>query len=279
MDEQISGKKEFGEFNDFKNGQYAYLKTLSSKSNAIYNFLLIALIVLIASLPFIKVQIAGHAFFVMQNKPSIETIYSPIAGRVIAVRIIENSVVNSRDTALVIDAAPALGNGPKMGDNSNGSVIAGKLPQGAVAVLSNVSGVATLLEGTQVGAYVQAGQKLAELLPDSNLTAICYLAPSDMAYLKPGQQIKLQMDAYNYYDWGMLAATVTEVKRNVAMIENQPFYAVHCKLEKSFLTRKNGYSGTIVKGMTGRASFEKGDKSLWQLLFTKASEWFNPNAN
>lgn len=261
---------EVNTFGDYKNEQYAYLRTLSPKSNAIYNFLVIALIVLIAALPFIHVQIGGHAYFVIQPKPPIETIYSATAGKIRKLNITDNKLVQLGDTLATIEQGPInVATNPAPG-------LSETFPKDR-PVVANVSGVGNIVEGLQVGTYVQGGQKLAEILPDSSLTAVCYIAPNEIAYFKEGQEINLQLDAFNYNEWGMLGATVVEIKKNVAIVENRPFYVVHCKIARPYMALKNGYQGAIVKGMTGRANFQKSKRTLWQLLFTKVSEWFNPN--
>ncbi len=146
-------------------------------------------------------------------------------------------------------------------------------------MLANVSGTGYKSEGIQVGTFVQSGQKVAEIIPDSNLIATCLVSPKDIGFIKEKQQVKLQIDAYNYYDWGMLEGSVFEIVKDVSILENKPYYIVHCKMNKTFLSLKNGYKGTIIKGMTARANFKLTRKSLWQLLFTHLNDWLNPSHN
>ncbi len=146
-------------------------------------------------------------------------------------------------------------------------------------VTANVSGIGYKEEGIQLGAFVQSGQRIAEIVPDSFLIAVCYVSPKDIGFIKEGQRVQLQIDAYNYFEWGMLNGTVFEVAKDVNIVQNKPFYAVKCKVDKSFLTLKNGYRGIIMKGMTGRANFYLTTRSLWHLLFSSINDWLNPKAN
>ncbi|WP_169704811.1 HlyD family efflux transporter periplasmic adaptor subunit [Runella slithyformis] len=60
--------------------------------------------------------------------------------------------------------------------------------------------------GKYEGSFVQAGEALGVLSPDSSLLVECYVKPSDMGLLKLNQQALFQMDALNYREWGWLGA-------------------------------------------------------------------------
>lgn len=147
------------------------------------------------------------------------------------------------------------------------------------AVIANISGTGYNTEGIQVGTFVQGGQKIAEIIPDNNLIAICLVSPKDIGYIKENQKVRLQIDAYNYYDWGTINGFVSEIIKDVSIVDNKPFYIVHCRINKTYLTLKNGYKGNLIKGMTGRANFNLTTRTLWQLLFTNVNEWLNPKQN
>jgi HlyD family secretion protein len=147
------------------------------------------------------------------------------------------------------------------------------------AVIANISGTGYTAEGIQNGSFVQSGQKVGEIIPNNNLIAVCLISPKDIGFIKKNQKLRLQIDAYNYYDWGILNATVTEIVKDVSIVDNKPFYVIHCKMEKTFLTLQSGYKGSVIKGMTGRANFNLTTKTLWQLLFTNLNDWLNPNQN
>lgn len=146
-------------------------------------------------------------------------------------------------------------------------------------VIANTMGVSFKTDGIQEGSFVQAGQEIAEIVPDTGLIAACLVLPKDIAYIKKGQPVKVQIDAFNYYEWGTLQGTVFEVYKDVNIINNQPYYIVRCKLNRNYLTLRNGYHGALINGMTGKTFFFLGRKSLWQLAFTKVSEWFSPRQN
>lgn len=147
------------------------------------------------------------------------------------------------------------------------------------AVVANTSGTGYNAEGIRNGTFVQGGQKVADIIPDGNLIAVCLVSSNDIGFIKKNQKVRLQIDAYNYYDWGTLEGSVSEIIKDVSIIENRPFYRVHCKIDKTFLTLKSGYKGNLIKGMSGRANFSLTTSTLWQLLFTSIDEWLNPKQN
>lgn len=146
-------------------------------------------------------------------------------------------------------------------------------------VIANISGITYKMEGIQMGTFLQSGQKVAEINPNTGLIISCLVSPKDIGFIKEKQKIQVQIDAYNYYDWGMLNGSVYEIVKEVTVVQNTPYYTVYCKMDKPFLSMKNGFQGKIIKGMTGRANFILTKRTLWQLLFSKTSEWLNPKSN
>lgn len=262
-------EKDIKEYRPQMHVQYTYMKTLSLRSNAFYSFLLLAIIVVFAVLPFVYVEVSTSAPISIQSKQPKETVFAPAGGKITYWGFASNQPIHKGDTIYqysqeLFGLQPS---NPTASSTRKGYVIA------------NISGTGHIAEGLQLGSYIQGGQKVAEILPDSGLLAVCYVSPRDIAFVRPGQNVQLQIDSYNYYDWGMLNGSVTEIFKDLVFIENRPFYIVHCKMERDFLTLKNGYVGKLLKGMTGKANFIQGKKSLWQLLFTKVNEWFNPKAS
>ncbi|WP_169704813.1 hypothetical protein [Runella slithyformis] len=59
-------------------------------------------------------------------------------------------------------------------------------------------------------------------------------------------------------------------------MNEQPFFRVKCRLETPSLKLQNGYAVRLQKGMTLQARFVVIKRTLAQLLFDKAEDWFNP---
>lgn len=148
-------------------------------------------------------------------------------------------------------------------------------------VKAPVDGTLINLNSTQTGSYVFAGQKLADLSPDTLLTAICYVKPSDIGLIHKGQEARLQIDAFNYNQWGFLGAKVIDISNDIIIGNNgqPPVFKVKCQLLKSYLRLKNGYQGNIKKGMTFAARFTVAKRSVFELLYDKVDNWLNPGVH
>lgn len=133
--------------------------------------------------------------------------------------------------------------------------------------------------GIQNNAYVVSGQPLAELSPESALVVNCYVSPMDIGYLKEGAPAKFQIDAYNYNQWGWATGKINAIGNDVELIQNKAVFQVQCVLNQNELYLKNGVAGQLKKGMTVKAQFFRARRSLWQLLFDKVEDWFNPMQN
>ena len=56
----------------------------------------------------------------------------------------------------------------------------------------------------QMGSIVSPGQKIAEISPDGELVATCFVKPDDIGLINEKQEVRIQVDAFNYHEWGML---------------------------------------------------------------------------
>ena len=129
----------------------------------------------------------------------------------------------------------------------------------------------------QTGSIVSPGQKIAEISPDGELVATCFVKPADIGLIHEKQQVRIQVDALNYNEWGMVEGEIIDISDDM-IIENgsMGYFRVKCKPEKTFLSLKNGYRADIKKGMSLNTRIVVIKRSLYNLLFDKADKWFNP---
>jgi len=146
-----------------------------------------------------------------------------------------------------------------------------------LTVTSPISGTIQNVAGVYLGSLVYANQELAQISPDTNLLVIAYVQPNDIGFIRKGMPVRLQVDAFNYNQWGMANGTVTAVPQDIKIIDNKPVFEVRCSLDNDFLQLKNGYKGYLKKGMTLQARFMVAERTLWQLLYDKVDDWMNPN--
>jgi HlyD family secretion protein len=129
----------------------------------------------------------------------------------------------------------------------------------------------------QSGSIVSPGMKIAEISPEGELVATCFVKPADIGLIHEKQKVKIQVDAFNFNEWGMLQGDIIDISDDM-IFENgsAAYFRVKCKPEKTFLSLKNGYKADIKKGMSLNTRIQVIRRSLFHLLFDKADKWFNP---
>lgn len=139
-----------------------------------------------------------------------------------------------------------------------------------------VSGALEQFSGLTSSSYVQAGQTVAWVSPDGELVAEIFVSPNDIGFVRPGQSVRLQVDAFNYNQWGVIDATVLDVAHDFTLHDGSPVFKVRCALSRRHLALKHGVIGNLKKGMTVRARFLLGDRSVMELLYNETDDWLNP---
>ena len=143
-------------------------------------------------------------------------------------------------------------------------------------ITAPVTGTLQQVEGVQSGSFITPGRKLAQISPDDELLVECYLSPADIGYIRQGQAVRFQLDAFNYNQWGLIEGEVTQVSDDIVVLNDQPVFKVRCSLAQNFLELKSGQRGHLKKGMTLSARFFLTRRTLFQLLFDKMDDWLNP---
>jgi membrane fusion protein, peptide pheromone/bacteriocin exporter len=144
-------------------------------------------------------------------------------------------------------------------------------------VLAPTSGEILQSTDIQRGIVIGPGQKIAEITPDGELVATCFVRPDDIGLINENQKVRIQVDAFNYHEWGMLSGDIIDISDDMIVSDgSSAFFRIKCKPERTFLTLKNGKSASIKKGMSFNARIVVIRRSLFHLLFDKADKWFNP---
>lgn len=147
----------------------------------------------------------------------------------------------------------------------------------SLVIKAPVTGTLQNVTGAYVGSIVFSNQEIAQISPDTNLIVETYLSPNDIGFIQANMQVRFQVDAFNYNQWGLATGSVQEISSDIHLIDNKPMFKIRCILNQNFLQLKNGYKGHMKKGMTLRARFMITKRTLWQLLYDKADDWLNPN--
>ncbi len=145
-------------------------------------------------------------------------------------------------------------------------------------VRAPITGTVVNFKGYQKGGQLVQGQDILEISPEDQLIAECMVPAKSIGYVRNGQSVKFQMDTYNYNQWGFLSGTVHDIDYNLVTDQEQGvFFKVRCHMDQNFLRLPNGNRVFVGKGNTFNARFYLLDRTLWQLLFDRADDLFNPN--
>ncbi|APD06903.1 hypothetical protein UJ101_01384 [Flavobacteriaceae bacterium UJ101] len=131
--------------------------------------------------------------------------------------------------------------------------------------------------GLQKGSFLNVSTTIAEIAPRDDLIVECYISTNDIGLIQKHQNVNLQIDAYNYNQWGLAKAQVIDIDQNITLEENNSFFKVRYKLLQNYLTLPNGYKGELKKGMTLTARFILQKRTLWEILYDDLDDWLNPH--
>jgi membrane fusion protein, peptide pheromone/bacteriocin exporter len=144
-----------------------------------------------------------------------------------------------------------------------------------------VDGVLVGFSGWSAGAQVLAGQNLGAVSSRDRLQIESQVSSRDIGLVKPGQRVRLQIDAYPYTQWGMLEGEVESIGGDqVAADAGGPaFFKVLIRPAAAHLVLPNGVRGELKQGLTLTARYVVARRSLLQILYEDASAWLNPQEN
>lgn len=143
-------------------------------------------------------------------------------------------------------------------------------------IKSPVQGTIQNMDALYRGSVIPAGHLIGKVSPDVELIAECFAGPRDIGLLIPGQDVRYQMDAFDYKYFGILSGKVLSIDNDYTVINQRPVYKIRCSISTSRVQLKNGYAGQLKKGMSLQARFIVTERTLWQLLWDQLDDWLNP---
>ena len=144
------------------------------------------------------------------------------------------------------------------------------------AVLAPIGGTIELSTSLSPGSVLQRGERIASISPNTELIGEALLSPRDIGLVQLGMPARLMVDAFNYRDWGVVNAVVSEVSDDAIIAGDAPLFRVRCRLSRTALELPGGHRASLRKGMTFRARFVVANRSLLQLMFDDVDDWLNP---
>lgn len=139
---------------------------------------------------------------------------------------------------------------------------------GRMELRSPVDGVVNDLKMNTIGGFVQAGEKVMEVVPmGEKLLVETRVKPSDIAFIKVGDKALVKVTAYDFSTYGGLNGRVVQVSPDSIYDETdrQAYFTVLVETDRSFLQSRFGKL-PITPGMMTDTQIITGRKSILSYL-------------
>lgn len=147
-------------------------------------------------------------------------------------------------------------------------------------IRSPMNGIVKNVQFTTIGAVIQAGQSIMELVPlDDELLVEGYVKPSEVAYLHPGLPVMVKLTAFDFNRYGGLEGVLEHISPDTMKDENknrkpgtnpvdleEGYYRILVRITDQNRER-NGRMLTVLPGMTASIEIKTGQKTILTYLF------------
>lgn len=131
-----------------------------------------------------------------------------------------------------------------------------------------VRGVVNRILVTTLGGVVQAGETLVEIVPlDDSLLVEAYVRPSDIAFLYPGQPVKVKITAYDFARYGGLDGEISRIGADATRRpdRDEQAFVVQVRTQTNILDI-DGAALEIIPGMVAEVDILAGRKTVLEYL-------------
>lgn len=134
-------------------------------------------------------------------------------------------------------------------------------------ITSPVRGTIKRLKINTIGGVVQPGMDLVEIVPiEDQLLVEAKIRPSDIAFLRPGQDAVVKLTAYDFSIYGGLSAKLEHISADsITDKKGDSFYVIRLRTEKNYL-RKEQDALNVITGMTTEVDILTGRKTVLEYL-------------
>ena len=139
---------------------------------------------------------------------------------------------------------------------------------GRMELRSPVDGVVNDVQVTTIGGFVQAGEKVMEVVPmGDKLLVETRVKPSDIAFIKVGDKALVKVTAYDFSTYGGLDGRVVQVSadRSTTRSRSEAYFNVIVETNRAYL-QSAGRRLPITPGMMTDTQIITGRKSMLSYL-------------
>ncbi len=135
-------------------------------------------------------------------------------------------------------------------------------------VRSPVRGTINKIHINTIGRVIGAGESIMERVPlDDTLLIEANVRPSDIAFIRPGQDAVVKVTAYDFAIYGGLDGHVEHIGADTTVDENgMSFYKIKVRTAESSLRDREGKPLPIIPGMVTEVDVLTGKKTVLQYL-------------
>ena len=134
-------------------------------------------------------------------------------------------------------------------------------------VKSPVDGIVQTLFINTVGGVIKPGDNLVEIVPtDERLSLDIKIKPNDIAFIRPGADVKVKISAYDFSIHGGLVGKVVKISPDtITDKKDETFYIINIETDKNYLgTEENPLN--ITPGMMASVDIVTGKKTVMQYI-------------
>lgn len=132
---------------------------------------------------------------------------------------------------------------------------------------SPVNGVVNSLSISTIGAVVQPGSEIAEIVPiNEGLLIEARIRPQDVAFISPNQKASVKLTAYDYLIYGDLEGSVTRIGADTKTDEEgEEYFEVVVRTDQDFLGAEENRL-PIIPGMVASVDIQTGQNTVLSYL-------------
>jgi adhesin transport system membrane fusion protein len=146
-------------------------------------------------------------------------------------------------------------------------VLAGEDRVRRTEIRSPVRGTVKKLHVNTIGGVVQPGADLVEIVPlEDTLLVEAQIRPSDIAFIRPGQDARVKITAYDYSIYGSLEGRVEHISADtITNQRGESFFIIRVRTDRNYLGTAE-HPLEIIPGMTAEVDILTGRKTVLDYL-------------
>ncbi|MGV0983656.1 MAG: HlyD family efflux transporter periplasmic adaptor subunit [Limnohabitans sp.] len=143
-----------------------------------------------------------------------------------------------------------------------------------------VNGTVKNVRVTTRGGVLRPGDELMQIVPvDDALIVEAKVKPSDVAFLKPDQDVVIKIDAYDYTIYGSLSGKLTYISADTLNEDvkqgEQAYYRVQVRTESPRFNRRPNENLQLQPGMTATIEVKTGGNTVLKYLLKPVIKTLN----